>query len=372
MLAAVLGIVALGTPALAVVTKAVPLRAPLATSLTTSQGTWVTLPMGRLDQPLNTFWQLFFLPEGGHKWSNHAGQLAVADNGGLLVAATGPRSVVVAIRPSNLLTFSALASTTDGRAWAPAPPIPGNVVSLGATAPGHELALVQSKAGSQVLGSFSAGPPWRRLATLGTLAGAPGARACRPGSLSAVAFVGQTPVIGADCAGSGVAGVFIGHATAWRMVGPDLSSMSSCSGSQVLSMRGAGRALSALFSWSCPSGHVLVQGWLRAGGQWALSDAMRLVPTDQLVSVGPAPGDGQFLLYRTTTGDERLALVAPGGRWSHLAAPPSQTATVAFTADGRIDALAGKGTVMTDWELRPGGWHKQQVVHVDIVYGSSN
>ncbi len=28
----------------------------LPTSLTTAGGTWATLPMGRLDQPLNTFW----------------------------------------------------------------------------------------------------------------------------------------------------------------------------------------------------------------------------------------------------------------------------------------------------------------------------
>ncbi|MGH9028399.1 MAG: hypothetical protein ACRDV4_02120, partial [Acidimicrobiales bacterium] len=44
--------------------RAASLPDPLATSIDTGSGEWVTLPMGHLDQPLNTFWQLFFKPFG--------------------------------------------------------------------------------------------------------------------------------------------------------------------------------------------------------------------------------------------------------------------------------------------------------------------
>ena len=43
---------------------------PLATSLESAGATWATIPMGNLDQPLNTFWQLFELPQGATRWSN--------------------------------------------------------------------------------------------------------------------------------------------------------------------------------------------------------------------------------------------------------------------------------------------------------------
>ena len=40
------------------------LPTPLATSLQTADGTWATIPMGRLDEPFNTFWQLLFKRDG--------------------------------------------------------------------------------------------------------------------------------------------------------------------------------------------------------------------------------------------------------------------------------------------------------------------
>jgi len=62
------------------------IRALLATSIETSAGSWAIVAMGHLDQPLNTFWQLFFRPTGGALWSDRAAALAVATNGGLVVA----------------------------------------------------------------------------------------------------------------------------------------------------------------------------------------------------------------------------------------------------------------------------------------------
>ncbi len=74
--------------------------------------------MGHLDDPLNTFWQLFFLPPGGRSWSNQVEATAVATNGGLVLAPSAGRSLAVGIRPSNQLTFSPVIATANGgRSW---------------------------------------------------------------------------------------------------------------------------------------------------------------------------------------------------------------------------------------------------------------
>ena len=59
---------------------------PLATSIQTAQGTWATVAMGHLDDPDNTFWQLFFRPAGSIAWSNQVEATATATNGGLVLA----------------------------------------------------------------------------------------------------------------------------------------------------------------------------------------------------------------------------------------------------------------------------------------------
>jgi hypothetical protein len=87
---------------------------PLATSVQSSAGTWATLPMGRLNQPLNTFWQLFFRPTGMTTWSDKVGATATATNGGLVMAAAVAQPFIVGVRPANLLQFSPLIATTDG------------------------------------------------------------------------------------------------------------------------------------------------------------------------------------------------------------------------------------------------------------------
>ena len=64
------------------------LPTPLATSVPAGGGTWATVAMGDLGQPLNTFWQLLFRP-AGTMWSDHVEATAVATNGGLVLASGG-------------------------------------------------------------------------------------------------------------------------------------------------------------------------------------------------------------------------------------------------------------------------------------------
>ena len=75
---------------------------PLASSTVTGTTTWATLPMGHLDDPLNTFWQLLALT-GGPSWAL-ATPPGVASNGGL-VAGAGPSSVLAGFEPSQDLSL---------------------------------------------------------------------------------------------------------------------------------------------------------------------------------------------------------------------------------------------------------------------------
>ena len=91
---------------------------PLGTSLVTAQGTWAVAVMGGSAASHNNFWQLFVRPVGASRWSLVTPQ-GVADNGGL-VAAGASTSLTVGFRPSQNLTYSPLATSTDtGKNWTP-------------------------------------------------------------------------------------------------------------------------------------------------------------------------------------------------------------------------------------------------------------
>src|SRR6202044_1134660 len=102
----------------AVAAAAPALATPMITSVPTLAGTWATLPMGRLDEVLNTFWQLFWRPASATAWSNQVEATATATNGGLVLATNSGTELAVGIRPSSYLTFTPIVYTTDeGKTW---------------------------------------------------------------------------------------------------------------------------------------------------------------------------------------------------------------------------------------------------------------
>lgn len=351
------------------------INTPFATSISTAAGTWASVPMGHLDQPLNTFWQLFLLPAQGGSWTNHAGQLGIADNGGLLLAAPSSKSLLVAIRPSFNLKFSTLVTTESGRSWSPVPPVQGTIASLAAGTKDDDLALVKDAKGGRVAAS-SGGSGWRTVVTVSSLASSASGRACAPVALTAVA-VGPSgaPLVGASCGRTGVVGVFAYEHGGWRLIGPKVPALAGRSRVDVLSLRSVGGQTTALLSFATRSGTELVDGWAEAGGAWRLSAGLSLRPADGVVSIGPVPGGGEFILYGSGRSDERLATAnARDGSWVALPAPPADTATLAFPASGGADAIAANDTVMTDWVLDASAskWVRHQVVDVDILFGSSS
>lgn len=360
-----------------------PILHTFPTSLTTATGTWASVPMGHLSQALNTFWQLFFLPASGGAWSDHAGQLGIADNGGLLLASPGQASLVVAVRPSHFLKYSALALTSaDGRSWTAAPAIQGDAASLAAGGRAGYLAVVQSASGGTLLRASEGSSAWHTETTARALATSPAGKACRPVHLDAAGLEPSgTAIVGATCSRRGVAGVFVDSGGRWRPIGPDVEPAQD--EVSVLALRATGSGPNVLFSLSGGSGRRIVDGWQSPAGTWRLTAPLELAARDRLVSVGPARDGGEFVLYRDGSSDRLAVMSPPDGsvpsgesgtaRWTSLPSPPAGTETVAFSRGGRVDALAVHNTVMTDWVLDTGAssWAKHQSVDVTMLFGSS-
>ena len=85
----------------------------MATSLATAQDSWAVVPMSA--DPM--FWQVFSRAGSSATWKLDTPP-GVAINGGLVASAGGVSSLTVAVRPSQDLVFSPLASTgDDGASW---------------------------------------------------------------------------------------------------------------------------------------------------------------------------------------------------------------------------------------------------------------
>jgi len=352
----------------------------LATSIVTSAGTWAVVPMGLLDQPLNTFWQLFFRPTGASRWSDEASALAVATNGGLLVATPNGESLVVGIRPANLLDYSPLLVTTDaGRTWLAVPPLSplAKQPDALATGPGgHALALVNAHQGGEVLESTGGLSDWHELTTASELAASPAGRSCGLVAMTAVGFVAGQALIGASCRLPGTVGMYAHRSGAWRLVGPALSGASDKASVKVLGLQPTTDGLYALLGLSTPHGTSLFAAWTNgAAVQWHVSRVHPLAVSQQALSFGTAGPRGLFVL---TSGPEGLStllvLTGPGEPWSTLPSPPAGTSTVVFGAAGKVDALAVHDTSFTDWRLASSSrrWAKEQAVRVAIQLGSSS
>jgi hypothetical protein len=351
----------------------------LSTSIDTAAGTWVTVPMGRLDEPLNTFWELFFRRVGAAGWANQASALAVATNGGLVVSSDGASSLVVGIRPTNYLGFSPLIVTSNTRTWSPANPI-GALAdepdSLALSQRGGALALVSSGKLAELVSSPRALGHWRRLATKSTLARSRAGRACGVVSLNAVGYLADTQLVGTACERAGSLGLFTPAGTSWRTVGSGLFDGLGTRSSAVLGFAATSGGLCVLIKVVLRRGSYLVGACATArASRWRVSAPWRLTGTSDTVSLGPAGGIGLFALVTARSGEARLVVLrASDMDWSELSSPPANTATAAFASGGVVDAIVVKGTLFTDWRLdRDGqGWKPIQQIRVPIEFGSSS
>jgi hypothetical protein len=346
----------------------------LATSVSSGSGTsWAIVEMGGPAAAFDNFWELFVRPAGTASWKL-ATPAGVASNGGLVMAATGPASLVTGFRPSHDLTFSPLATTADaGARWsqnALLSPGFGNVPDAlaGSPAGGQLIALTYTGA---VETSTSQGATWTRLTTQRSLARSPAGQACRLRALSAAAWTpAGAPLVAASCGKAGVAGVFRFSSGIWRLAGPALPADLSHDAIEVIALATSGGRTTAILAARASAGTSVLAAWSADGGaHWRLSPALATTAaTKPSVSIW---ADGSAGLVLSASNGAIIGWQSSG--WRALPPLPARTATLAVGPAGQPQALAVSRGTLTAWQLATGSsqWTLAQTVRVTIPYGSS-
>ena len=341
---------------------------PLATSVTTATASWATFPMGHLDDPNNTFWEEFSLPAGADKWAERTPP-DVADNGGLVTAPTAT-GVVVGFRPSNLLSFSPLASTTDGGTTYTPGLLSGGLADVPdalSVAPSGTAAALTA---TQVLSSAAMLSGWQPLTTLAAIKASPVGQACGVEQLTAVIATDAGVFIGAACSAPGVVGLFVQTGAQFDTAGVALPAGDTKAFVEVLRVVPYQQGMAMLLGLRTGSGTSYVAAWVSApGSAWALSDP-HTTPGALISTAVTASGFG--LLTRSSSGALAAALITPpSGNWTQLPTPPAGTATISVSGH-RSDALVVDSATFIDYQLTGGQWVKAQTVQVAIPYDSSS
>ncbi len=354
------------------------IRAPLASAVTTPTGSWAVVAMGQLNQPLNTFWQLFYKAPTASLW-HLVTPPGVADNGGLVVSVAGVGGVAVGFAPSQLLHYSPLArSSDDGATWAPAL-VPQSLVatpdSLSATTgnAGTALALVRDAA-APVLTSKGPLLDWHPLPGSRLLASGSDT-ACGATGLYAVSLTSSNiPLVGTGCRREGQVGIFAHLGSYWKLIGPSLRGSLRGTTTRILRLDSSGVTTTALLAEGGRGGIGLLGVWGSATGSWSESSRLALggAPALRASAVGAS---GQQLVVVAERGKPAMLeeAVGPAQPWRRLPTPPTGAQTVSILADGSINAFSVDGSRLRIFTLAPNGvsWSPSQTMDVPIAYGSS-
>ncbi len=361
-----------------------PLSIEVSLDATSAIGSAVeaVVPMGRLNDRLETFWQLFFRSTATSRWTLST-PTGVADNGGLVVSTStnpdGTTESLAGFEPSQDLDFSPLASSADlGRTWT-AGLLPAGLAAvpdaLAVSMDAGSAALVRDR-GGEVLTSVGNTSRWSKLVSRDAIASSAAGRECGVGDLTAVAVDSVRGVeVGATCSSSGLVGIFGKAGGTWHLLGPRISSLSAGAETKVLRLVDVNGVRSGLVALRSKSRTVIVAVASTGGGVWARSGALPVRTGDRIASTGVEPGGGFLVLVSQSNGSVALeAETGPGGGWQALPSPPPGTATVAVSTGGLVDALAVATTRLTDWRLdaSSGTWSKISTVTVPIQFGSSS
>jgi hypothetical protein len=347
---------------------------PLATSIGGGGGAWAVVPMGHLSQPLETFWQLLYLPRGSRSWSDQVRATATGTNGGLVLAASGAQVLDVGIRPSNKLTFSPMITTSDdARSWTNGLLTPGLApypTSL-ATSRGHSVALIGSGGSEEVEASTGSLSNWSKLTTLHGLATTPTGKACGLAAITSVGLLGSRPLIGGSCTRDGVVPIFLREGRRWVLA--TTLPVSGVDRAEVLWMMSHGDAESVMLGVVHGKGLSLVVDRGVGGKAWSRSAPLPVARGASVTSVGSSPSGVIFVVLSNRSGFEALDVLRHRA-WQRLPTPPAGTSTVVFTsAPQGEDALVPLNDVLTVWHASlTGQWTRTQRLRVPIQYGSAS
>jgi hypothetical protein len=365
--------------------SAPPVRLSLATSADYPDGSWAVLAMGGSAAQHNNFWQVFVRPGPAGAWKL-ATPLGAASNGGITVAAEGGPALAAAIRPSQDLSFSPVASTSDnGVKWAQAglldAPLAGYADALGGAPDGGLIAL--TRAGDVELRAHS-GAAWTRLASEHTVAVA-AARGCLLVQLTSVAYSPSgAPLVAGACTREGQAGIFRLAGGHWTRTGPALPASLARRDVEVLQMARAGRTVAALLAVGRGPAACLLGAWSNQDGtSWSLSQPYQTGPARPLsAAFGSRAGTGSSgggSLGVLLSGGRAVSVSGPGAAWRSLPALPAGAASMPdggatlAAAPGGFEALTARGGQLSVWALSSdsSAWDRSQVINVAIPYGSS-
>jgi len=355
-------------------------RPALATSVSGSGASWAVVEMGGSAAQHNNFWELFVHSEAGTGWKL-ATPVGVASNGGLVAAVTGPAGLVTGFRPSQDLTFSPLAATTNGGSSWSTPTVVGSggLANLpGALAAGPAGKLLAVTDPGDIESSSDGGAKWTRLSARSALSRSSADRACGLTAITAVALTaGGQPLVAGDCRQPGSVGIFVLREGTWHATGPALPATLAREPVSVIGLNATGPRITAVLAVGTGAGTGLIAAWSANGAStWTLSPKL---------STGPASAGPPSVSFGSD-GSASVALPAShavsGGAtigwhtaaWQSLPTLPARTATLATAPGGQAEALAVNRGTLTVWELATPSavrWTLAQTIHVPIPYGSS-
>jgi hypothetical protein len=354
-----------------------------AASATVPTGSQVVVAMGHLDDPANTFYELFDRSAGSPSWVL-ATPPGVADNGGLVVGAATTGSLTAGFLPSADLTFSVLAQRAAGTsAWTPGN-LPGTLARRPdglATGADGEVAAVLARPTPSVVDAGPGLTSWERRTTVAGLAAV--SPRCPVDGITAVALTSSgSTVVGTACARSSAAGLFTAAPSGgWTLLGP-LVLPGAPTATQVLRLQAGAGGLVALLEGSGGGGATLAVAWGGSGADLSAS-APLTVPVGWSVrgtAIGGGSGQKVTVLLGSDSGsglrlesvDGPASGTAPSP-WVALPAPPDGTAAVAAVGTD-TDAFVPSGSQLTVWSTSPGApsWTRVSRQSVPIQYGSSD
>jgi hypothetical protein len=333
---------------------------------------FVSIPMGHLSDPRNTFWQLIRNDRPGPHLLGAftlATPKGVADNGGLLLAA-GPGQLLVGFGPSNLLTFSPVALSRDaGRHFSsglidqPLEKVPDALATLG----GGRFGALTAPAGGTVLVSTGSTSSWAAVTTARALANTSAGRSCGLTALTAIAAGPDgSLLLGGRCTKGATVGLFAlsvaHHVTAIAATAPGAGP------SEVLRF-GSGDALVERLTGGSSSFVAVPLG------RGATSGSLRAAAGDRLVATSAIAGAeaGFLVLLESPTGRLSLSELPHGGVAISLPTPPAGTVFVGGSPAGGLTAYAVHSSTLVVWATTPGAdhWRFDERLVVPILYGSS-
>jgi hypothetical protein len=353
--------------------------APLVSAVSTSTDSWITLPMGDLSDPNNTFWELFHTVPGASRWSLATPQ-GVADNGGLVESASAG-AALVGVLPSQLLRFSPLAeSANGGSSWVPAflpgalSPVP-DALANDAASP-VAIALVN---GGRALSGPIGPSSWSPLVTAAALSRvSPG---CSVLGLDGVTLLPSgAPLIATGCRRDGRVGLFTRTTAAWRSVGLTLGGPLREAATTVLRVQSTAETTTVLALASLGGRRALEALWQSGSAPWTVARPLALDSGASVRSTAVNAAGDVAVLLAGAGGTREAVDVAPAGTWDQLPRLPAKTAGVALPAGALpsggqdIEVFTVAGESLHVFSLTPSGeaWTKFQSSHIPLAYGSSS